>query len=367
MIKALALPGNPSSIHAEGRRVRGLIEAARTAVGDLVGADAKQVFFTSGGSEANTTVLAPVLLIDGKPRAVDRLILGATEHPSVLSGGRFASDSVDVVPVNGDGIVGVPALREALAKASARAETVLVSVMLANNETGAIQPVPEIAQAARSFGAFVHTDAVQAAGRVPIDIDTLGVDFLTLSGHKLGAPHGSGAIIIRSERVGFLPLVTGGGQEGGRRAGTENVAAIAGFGAAARIAASDLRNTDRWRAWRDRLAAALAEITPIRLFSERVARLPQTLCFGLAAANAETLVIGLDLAGISVSSGSACSSGKVGASHVLAAMGAPPELSRGAVRVSFGWDTEEKDLDRFRSAFAEIVDRVSAATGDRAA
>jgi cysteine desulfurase len=239
--------------------------------------------------------------------------------------------------------------------------------MLANNETGAIQQVTEIAAAARSHGAFVHCDAAQAAGRLPINIEALGVDFLTLSAHKIGGPQGGGAVVMRSRDIAFAPLIAGGGQEHRRRAGTENVAAIAGFGEAAEAAARDLAAIGRWRGWRDGLAAGVAGFAPVTIFSEKAERLPQTLCLGIAGLSAETLVIGLDLEGVAVSSGSACSSGKVGPSHVLAAMGVPPGAARSAIRVSFGWDTEEKDLDTFQTALRRVVGRVWASGGEKAA
>ena len=359
--------GNASSVHAEGRRAGGLIENARSAVAALVAADAKQVTFTSGGSEANCTVLFPTVVIGGQAKPVDRLLIGATEHPSVRTGGRFDTDKVDEIPVDGEGRIEIEALEAALSFAADRGEAVLVSVMLANNETGTIQPVAEITQIARGHGAWVHTDAAQAAGRIPVDIGTLGVDFLTLSAHKLGGPQGCGAIIRRSEDVSFKPLITGGDQEYRLRAGTENVAAIAGFGEAAKAAAGDLAMVDHWRRWRDRFAASVADIGEITIFSGRAERLPQTLCLAVDRVSAETMLIGLDLEGVAVSSGSACSSGRVGPSHVLAAMGVAPERARSTIRISFGWDTDEKDLDKLEIALRRIVERISAMGDERAA
>ncbi len=367
MVAALIDAGNASSVHAEGRNARRLIERARSEVAALVGADPRNVTFTSGGSESNVTVLAPDLVVAGKARPVGRVLLGATEHPSVLSGGRFAKERVTLLPVDREGRVRLDALENALSSADTPGETVLVSVMLANNETGTIQPAVEIAAIGHRHGAFVHTDAAQAVGRMPVDIEALGVDFLTLSGHKIGGPQGSGAIIQRSEDVAFTPLITGGGQERRHRAGTENVAAIAGFGAAAASASRDLAAAERWAEWRDRLAASVADLTEITIFSGDAERLPQTLCVGIAGISAETLVIGLDLEGVAVSSGSACSSGKVGPSHVLAAMGVPAEIGRSAIRVSFGWATDETDLDRFETALRRVLERVWAAGDERAA
>ena len=223
----------------------------------LVGGEPKLVTFTSGGTEANVTVLTPEWTRGGKPFRADVLFVGATEHPSVLAGGRFPADRVHLLPVNGDGVIDLPALGAALAPIAARGERALVSVMLANNETGVIQPVAEMARIAHEAGAIVHTDAIQAAGRIPVDIAALGVDVLTLSAHKIGGPQGAGAIVRASEDLAFAPLLTGGGQEKRSRAGTENVAAIAGFGAAAKAALADLDKATVWAGWRDELAGIL--------------------------------------------------------------------------------------------------------------
>jgi len=355
MADALAATGNASSVHADGRAAHARIEAAREDVARLVGGDPKLVTFTSGGSEANTTVLTPSWSLAGKPHAADLLLVAASEHPSVLAGGRFAAGRVRTIPVDGDGIVDRDALRQMLAEAGGRA---LVSVMLANNETGAIQPVGDVARIARDAGAIVHTDAVQAAGRIAVDIAALGVDTLTLSAHKIGGPQGAGAIVRASEDLRFAPLVTGGGQERRLRAGTENVAAIAGFGAAA-AAVADLDLAGAWSQWRDAIAAIVGASGHATVFSAGVDRLPQTLCFAIAAIPAETLVIALDLQGVAVSSGAACSSGKVAPSHVLAAMGVPPGLARCAIRVSLGWDSAKIDLDSFASCWRAVLSRVA--------
>jgi cysteine desulfurase len=285
----------------------------------------------------------------------------------VLAAGRFDRSVVEQIPVDAEGRLDLAALTKRLDAASTAGETVLVSVMLANNETGAIHPVGEVAEIAHARGAFVHSDAAQAAGRLPIEIGALGVDFLTLSSHKAGGPQGAGAIIMRSEDVAFVPLINGGGQEYRRRAGTENVAAIAGFGAATEAAGRELVKASEWRDWRHRLETGVAEIAPVTIFAKGTDRLPQTVCLGVAEMSAETLVIGLDLEGVAVSSGSACSSGKVGPSHVLAAMGVSPDVARSAIRVSFGWDSDEKDLDKFQSAFRQVVERVWTSGGERAA
>ncbi len=235
-----------------------------------------------------------------------------------------------------------------------------VSVMLANNETGVIQPVAEIAHLAHAVVAIGHTDAVQAAGRAPLDIGALGVDLLTLSAHKIGGPQGAGAIVRAHDDFTFAPLLAGGGQERRLRAGTENIAAIAGFGAAADAAVRDLSFAGIWRDWRDRLADTILEQTPAAiLFGRGAARLSQTLCVGVEGLSAETLVIALDLEGLAVSSGSACSSGKVAPSHVLAAMGVPVELAKSAIRISFGWQTEERSLDLFANRWRDVLKRVA--------
>lgn len=359
MVEALDVIGNASSVHGEGRAARARIETARVQVAALVGGDAKAVTFTSGGTEANDTVLTPEWTFAGKPRRADILFVGATEHPSVMGGGRFPHDAVRVIPVHETGVVDVAAVKAMLLQADRDAKRALVSVMLANNETGAIQPVADITRVAHEHGAIVHTDAVQAAGRIAVDIKTLGVDVLTLSAHKIGGPQGAGAIVRASEDWAFAPLATGGGQERRLRAGTENVAAIAGFGAVATAAVADLQRATTWAAWRDRLMTLVGGGGKATVFSAEAPRLPQTLCFALPGLTAETALIALDLAGIAVSSGSACSSGKVSASHVLAAMGVPSALAKCAIRISLGWATTEADLDLFATAWRSVLDHVA--------
>jgi cysteine desulfurase len=359
MLAALDEVGNASSVHREGRAAHARIEAARVDVARLVGGDPATVTFTSGGTEANDTVLTPEWTHAGKKRHADLLFIGATEHPSVIAGGRFAKDAIRIIPVHETGLIDLAALTAMFLQADREEKRALVSVMLANNETGAIQPVAEVAAIAHKHGALVHSDAVQAAGRIPVDIATLGADVLTLSAHKIGGPQGAGAIVRAREETTFAPFATGGGQERRLRAGTENVAAIAGFGAAARQAMMDAGGVGRWVEWRDRLAATVAKTGSTVIFSEAVPRLPQTLCFAVAGIPAETLLIALDLAGAAVSSGSACSSGKVSASHVLAAMGVPAALAKCAIRISLGWDSKESDLDLFATAWASVLDHVA--------
>ena len=352
-LAALDSSGNPSSVHAEGRAARRLIEEAREKVAALVAAEPRNVVFTSGGTEANMLALTPASGPDGK--APDRLLISALEHPSVLAGGRFAAAAVQRVPATGDGRIDLAALADALAALEGR--RALVSLMLANNETGVVQPVSEAARLTHEAGGVLHVDAVQAAGRIPCDINAIGADLLTLSGHKIGAPKGVGAVVRRDAAVPFpAPLIRGGGQERGARAGTENVAGIAAFGAAAAAALVDLgAEAGDMRALRDRLEAGLRSASPdIVVFGAGAERLPNTTLFALNGMKAETAVIAFDLEGVAVSSGAACSSGKVQPSHVLAAMGVPPQLARAAVRVSLGPTTTQSEIDRTIQAWIRI-------------
>ncbi len=352
-LAALDSSGNPSSVHAEGRAARRLIEEAREKVAALVAAESRNVVFTSGGTEANMLALTPASGPDGK--APDRLLISALEHPSVLAGGRFAAAAVQRVPATGDGRIDLAALADALAALEGR--RALVSLMLANNETGVVQPVSEAARLTHEAGGVLHVDAVQAAGRIPCDINAIGADLLTLSGHKIGAPKGVGAVVRRDAAVPFpAPLIRGGGQERGARAGTENVAGIAAFGAAAAAALVELgAEAGNMRALRDRLEAGLRSASPdIVVFGAGAERLPNTTLFALNGMKAETAVIAFDLEGVAVSSGAACSSGKVQPSHVLAAMGVPPELARAAVRVSLGPTTTQSEIDRTIQAWIRI-------------
>jgi cysteine desulfurase len=323
--------GNASSIHAEGRAARKLLDESRDSVARSVGVIAPMVVFTSGGSEANN------LALKGAP--VERLIISAIEHPSILEAAKASGKPVEVLPVTGDGVADLTALQKML-----KGPRALISVMLANNETGVIQPVADIARLAE--GHLVHTDAVQALGKIPLNFGLLGVDMMTLSAHKLGGPAGAGALVVR-DGLAVEPLVHGGGQELRRRAGTENLGSIAGFGAVAGT------RQDKG-ALRDRLEAALDGAI---IFGRGVERLPNTTCFALPGLGAETLLMAFDLEGIAVSSGSACSSGKVAKSHVLAAMGVAPEISKGAIRVSLGWNTSEETIDHFTAAWRKIRDR----------
>jgi cysteine desulfurase len=356
MVDAMAATGNASSVHAEGRAARALIEKARTQVAALVGADAKNITFTSGGTEANALALTPALETRTERAPRDKLFVSAIEHPSVRSGGRFGE--VTELPVDADGRVQV----EPLAQQLSSAQRPLVSVMLANNETGVIQPISEIAAIVHAADGLLHVDAVQAPGRIACDIEALGADLMTISAHKIGGPQGVGALIRRGDIHIAEPLIRGGGQERNTRAGTENVAAIAGFGAAA--AAVRQNDAGRVAELRDRLEVELRTITPqIVVFGAGVGRLPNTTLFALPGAKAETAIIAFDLNGIAVSSGSACSSGKVQPSHVLAAMGVEPALATGAIRLSIGSTTTDNDVGMLLSAWRKIAPGLSKGPG----
>jgi cysteine desulfurase len=344
MLAALDVVGNPSSPHAEGRRARAIVEDAREQVAALLGARASEVVFTSGGTEGNNTVLAA---------GWDKILLAGIEHDSVLAPARNSRARLVDLPVDHDGVVVRDGLSRALA--SAAGGSALLTLQLANNETGVLQPVADVADAAKQHGLVVHSDGVQAAGRVPVDVMSLGVDFLTVSAHKLGGPQGTGALVIRGRRA-LSPFISGGGQERRRRAGTESVAAIAGFGAAAEAARRELAHmarVGRLQAW---LESQVRSITPEAvIIAERAARLPNTTDLALPGASAETLVIQFDLAGIAVSAGAACASGKVGASHVLAAMGLSVELAQAAIRISLGHGSTAGDVARFLDAWTDLA------------
>jgi cysteine desulfurase len=350
----LDLPGNASSVHAEGREARKRIEGARGAIAAAVGGLAKNVVFTSGGSEANALALSPGLRRGAGP-AVGRLFVSAIEHASVLAGGRFLQTAIADIGVTRDGVVDLGQLRELLASGA----PALASIMLANNETGAVQPVAEAAEIVHAAGGVLHVDAVQAFGKIPVNMSELGADLLTLSAHKIGGPKGVGALVLADGVSGLEPLLRGGGQELSRRAGTENVAGIAGFGAAARIAVADLPALSRdLNALRKRLEDGLRQTPGVILFSEASERLPNTTLFTVPGLRAETAVIGFDLAGVAVSSGSACSSGKVQPSHVLEAMGFGPDIAQGAVRLSLGWSTRDADVDFALEAWRSLAGRL---------
>jgi cysteine desulfurase len=354
MASAWDFDGNPSSVHAEGRQARRLVEDARGIVAGAVGALPRNVVFTSGGTEANALALKPGLR-RGTAASAERLVVSAIEHASVLAGGRFSPDMINSVGVTRSGVLDLAQLRAALdGKPPA-----LVSIMLANNETGAVQPVADAAAIVHEAGGVLHVDAIQALGKIAVDINALNADLLTLSAHKIGGPKGVGAVVLAEGLQGFEPLLRGGGQELGRRAGTENVAGIAGFGAAVNAAMGALAgDAARLQVLRNRLEERLRKTPGLIVFSADTQRLPNTALVTVPGMKAETAVIGFDLAGIAVSSGSACSSGRVQPSHVLEAMGFGPEIARGAVRLSLGWSTSSADIDRCLEAWRKVSDNL---------
>ncbi|MGA2795337.1 MAG: cysteine desulfurase family protein [Roseiarcus sp.] len=355
---ALDLAGNPSSIHAEGRAARAVVERARAAVAELAGVSPQGVTFTASGTEAANLALTPAIATRGRAPPA-RLIASAGEHSCVLNGHRFAPSAVERAPLRGDGRIDLDALARMIARGGEG--PVMLALQGANNETGVIQPIAEAAALVHAAGGVVVCDAVQLAGRAPVKAGELGADFLVLSAHKFGGPKGAGALVAASPQMSVAePLLRGGGQERGLRAGTENVAAIAGFGAAALVAMAEVAGeATRLVKLREALAAHIAAVAPDAvIFGASAPRLPNTLCFSAPGIGAETLVIALDLAGVAVSSGAACSSGKVARSHVLEAMRVDPELAAGAIRLSLGWSSNEADVAHFGEAFAQIVARI---------
>ena len=363
-LTAMETTGNPSSVHAEGRAARRIVENARNDVARLAGVSPRWVTFVSGGTEAANAALNP--LFGGGPNAapLERLIVSAGEHACVLSGHRFPT--AEMAPLRPDGRVDL----DWLDAACRRPGRVLVALQGANNETGVIQPVAEAAALVHAADGFLFCDAVQMAGRMASDVGALGADALMLSAHKMGGLKGAGALITARAGLSLgARFVRGGGQERGARAGTEAVAAIAAFGAAARASLAELdEEPARLTGLRDRLTLAVRSVAADAvIFGDTARRLPNTLCFAVPGVQAATLMIALDLAGVAVSSGSACSSGKVAPSHVLAAMGVSAELARGAIRLSLGWASTDADVDRFAQAFASVVARMRASRRGAAA
>jgi cysteine desulfurase len=355
MLAALDVVGNPSSPHTEGRRARAIVEDAREEVAALVGAKPAEVVFLSGATEANNAVLAG---------GWETILVAGIEHDSVLAPVRKLSGSATTrllqLAVDASGVVPLEAVAERAGETWAphAGASRLLSLQLANNETGVVQQVAAATETAHTHGLSVHSDAVQAVGRIPVSFNALGIDYLSLSAHKLGGPKGVGALVVRDGAPQLPAFIAGGGQERRRRAGTENVPGIAGFGAAARAAARDLAAMECVRRLRDRAEAHAKAITPAAVvIGAEAERLPNTTTIALPGTSAETLVIALDLAGIAVSAGSACSSGKVGASHVLEAMGLPPALTRSAIRVSLGWASTQADVAAFAAAWAHVAAR----------
>ncbi|MFB6449196.1 cysteine desulfurase family protein [Bradyrhizobium tunisiense] len=350
MVAAFDLLGNPSSVHAEGREARRLVEEARAELAAAVGALLRNVVFTSAGTEANALALSLGLRGPaGGP--VERLLVSAGEHASVLAGGRFPGATIGLIKVTRSGVVDLEHLKAQLNDGP----PALVSVMAANNETGALQPIAEAARIVHEAGGLLHVDAIQALGKIPFDIRAVGADLATFSAHKIGGPKGIGALVVAEGIVGLEPVLRGGGQELNRRAGTENVAGIAGFGAAVKASLQALReDAEQMATLRMRLENGIRGTAAATIFSDDVERLPNTVLFTAPGLKAETAVIGFDLEGVAVSSGSACSSGKVQPSHVLSAMGYDPVVAQGAVRLSLGWSTEPDDINRALEAWRKL-------------
>lgn len=345
MIEAMELTGNPSSVHRFGRLARRMLEDSRAKVAALAGAAPAGVVFTSGGTEAN----ALALLGSGRRRA----LVSAIEHDSVRAAVRRLPRA-DEIPVAANGTIDLAALERLL---GSDASDIIVSVMLANNETGVVQPIAEVAAMAHARGALVHCDAVQAAGKLALDRAALGVDLLTISGHKIGGPAGIGALVLR-EGLDLTAPMLGGGQERRRRGGTENLSGIAGFGAAAEEARGDIAAQPRLAVLRDRIEAAVRALSPsVRVFGADAPRLANTSCLSMPGVASEIQVMAFDLAGVAISAGAACSSGKVAASHVLRAMGVSEAEAANAIRVSLGWRSEASDVDAFLQAWGELYAR----------
>jgi cysteine desulfurase len=350
VVEALSTGGNASSVHRFGRLAKRILEDARDRVAALVSVKPAQVIFTSGGTEANNLALL------GTGRT--RVLTSAIEHASVLG----AIENKVELAVEADGRVNPDVWANHFTDSD---DSPLVSIMYANNETGVIQPVEKIAELAHANDMLVHCDAIQGAGKTPLKFADLGVDMLSLSSHKLGGPQGVGALVIRDD-LQLTPLVRGGGQELRRRAGTENLPGIAGFGAAAEGALNSINAFQKLATLRDQLENKVKQRGPATVFGDEVGRLPNTSCLAMPGVNSETQIMGFDLAGIAVSAGSACSSGKVEPSHVLSAMGINDDLAGCAVRVSFGWDSQQSDVDRFVDAWAKIYNQAGGSASSTA-
>ena len=348
LLRALESPANPSSVHAAGRAARDVVERARAQVGALVGVPAGSVTFVSGGTEANALALE-----SAKVAGVERIIISAIEHDAVTETAKASGLPVEILPVDANGVADLTWLAQALEQPG----KTLVCLMLANNETGVIQPVAEASSLVRARDGWLHVDAVQAAGKIAVDFSGLGADTMALSAHKLGGPQGVGALVAGT-RATVTRRQHGGGQERGRRAGTENVAGIAAFGSAAIAAQAGLASLAEQAHWRDALAQRVKAEGAVVL-GERAERLPQTLCFAGEGFGSEVQVMNMDLAGVMVSAGSACSSGKVKASRVVEAMGRT-DLAPFALRVSGGWASTEADWIKCGDAWLAAWKRIGA-------
>ncbi len=367
MVSAMEMIGNPSSAHTEGREAKKMLEGARSDFASSIGANPANVVFTSGATEAAMHALSPVVRAAGSEIRISKLFVSAVEHPCVLNGGRFAPGEVETLPVTEAGIVDLDTLENALIAHDSQTGAAMVAVMAANNETGVLQPLAEIAGLAHRHRAFLTVDAVQMLGKLPFDVSETAAHFYIFSAHKLGGPKGAGALVLGSTSIAPAPLLTGGGQENRQRAGTENLPAIAGFAAAAREMCGNREKIRHLEAMRDSIEEGILTICesagnkagrPL-FFGAQAKRLPNTSCFAIPGIKAETALIALDLEGVAVSSGSACSSGKVGRSHVLAAMGLEDDIARSALRVSMGPETTDLDARRLLGALDNIVDRIA--------
>lgn len=353
-LAALEQAGNPSSVHEEGRRTRQLIEDARRRVAALAKASPDHVIFTSGATEAASWLLTPDWRMGRSPLAMGHLYACETDHPCFANGGRFNPAHRTSIPVDSNGVIALDALQSALAAHDRESGLALVAVHLVHNETGVIQPAEQIAAIVRAAGGVLVLDAVQAAGRIPLDIEM--ADFLIVSSHKIGGPKGAGAIIAKADLMMPAPLVVGGGQEKGHRGGTENIAAIAGFGAAAEVAANTVENMGALAALRDRVeAAVLAQAPEAIIYGRSTPRIANTSFFSLPGVKAETAQIAFDLGGVALSAGSACSSGRVGQNRVLTSMGFTDNA--GALRVSVGPATTEDEIALFEKTLAAFLAR----------
>ncbi|EGE58112.1 UNVERIFIED_ORG: cysteine desulfurase [Rhizobium esperanzae] len=357
IMRAIDVFGNPNSVHGEGRAARAAIEGARRKVAALAGTDPGNVVFTSGATEAANLVLTPDFRMGRTPLRLGHLYFSAVEHPAVREGGRFAKEKMTEIPVTEAGTADLDALATLLDAHDKAAGLPMVAIMLVNNETGIVQPVEAAAKIVHAHGGLLVVDAVQAAGRIALDIDRLGADFIIVSSHKIGGPKGAGALITRGEALMPRPLIQGGGQERGHRSGTQNSLALIGFGAAAEVAASELETRNvAIGALRDRLEAGMRRAAgDVIIHGEGGERVANTIFFTLPGLKAETGQIAFDLEGVALSAGSACSSGRLGESHVLTAMGRDAKL--GALRISLGFSTTEEDIDRAIAAFAKIACR----------
>ncbi len=350
MARVMTAGGNPSSVHGVGRMAKAVLEQSRSTIAQAVNCRPRKIIFTSGGTEANNIAL--------NIRDIDHIILSSTEHDSILQAcrdsGRNSAKQLDILPVNENGLVAPDDLKDCLDRGTGKT---LVSIMLANNETGVLQDIRQLARISHQAGAIFHTDAIQALGKIPVDFRDLGVDMMSLSAHKVNGPQGVGALVA-VEEINIRSLTSGGRQEVGRRCGTENIAGIAGFARAVSLLPQNLENMDNIRALRDRMEEEICRHAPnARFYGAGAPRLANTTTILMPAVASETQVMAFDLAGICVSSGSACSSGKVKPSHVVTAMGGSMDQALSTIRVSLGWNSTEQEVDSFIAAWKKLYDR----------